>query len=333
MAEIDNKLTRIGVFYDGNFFFHVSNYYHYNHERRARVSIGGLHAFIRQKVAECENTDSRYCQIVDAHYFRGRLRAADADDRDLLFRERVFDDVLVREGVTTHYLPLAREGEKGIDVWLALEAYELAIYKRFNVVVLVASDGDFLPLVRKLNTIGTRVMVLGWDFKYVDQNGNDRETRTAQVLLDEVTYSIMMNSIIDDRSAQRDPMVNGLFVPRKEFGFNAPIASAPAAPPPQPLGTPGELTTGTLWTLKTGYGFIAPEKGGPNMFFFHGDVVDTDFLDLRLGEKVQFVIGQNDRGLCAKQVKPMRLVTGNSEPKPAAPPVETAAAGVPTPGK
>jgi hypothetical protein len=28
----DSKLTRIGVFYDGNFFFHVSNYYHYSHE-------------------------------------------------------------------------------------------------------------------------------------------------------------------------------------------------------------------------------------------------------------------------------------------------------------
>ena len=333
MAEIDNKLTRIGVFYDGNFFFHVSNYYHYNHERRARVSIGGLHAFVRQKVAECENTDSRYCQIVDAHYFRGRLRAADADDRDLLFRERVFDDVLVREGVTTHYLPLTRDGEKGIDVWLALEAYELAIYKRFNVIVLVVSDGDFLPLVRKLNTIGTRVMVLGWDFKYVDQNGNDRETRTAQVLLDEVTYSIMMNSIIDDRSAQRDPLVNGLFVPRKEFGFAPSVAGAPAAPPAQPLGTPGEVTTGTLWTLKNGYGFIAPEKGGPNMFFFHGDVLDTDFLDLRLGEKVQFVIGQNDRGLCAKQVLPVRLLNQDRQEKATggtATPVEASGPGVPT---
>ena len=33
MAEVDGKLTRIGIFYDGNFFFHVSNYYHYHHER------------------------------------------------------------------------------------------------------------------------------------------------------------------------------------------------------------------------------------------------------------------------------------------------------------
>lgn len=307
MAEVDSKLTRVGIFYDGNFFFHVSNYYHYHHERRARISIGGLHAFVRQQVAECEGTDARYCQIVDAHYFRGRLRAGEADDRDLLFKERVFDDVLVREGVTTHYLPLSRDGEKGIDVWLALEAFELAVYKRFNVSVLVACDGDFLPLVRKLNTIGTRVMVLGWDFKYVDHNGNDRETRTAQVLLDEVTYPVMMHTIIEDRARQRDPLINGLFVPRKEFSFASSAARPPV--PAAPVGAAG-VEPGSIQTLKNGFGFIAPERAGPNMFFFHLDVVDMDFLDLKVGDKVQYVIGQNDRGPCAKQVR--RLTGGAS---------------------
>jgi cold shock CspA family protein len=308
MAEVDGKLTRIGIFYDGNFFFHVSNYYHYHHERRARISIGGLHSFVRQQVADREGTDPRYCQIVDAHYFRGRLRAGDAEDRDLLFKERVFDDVLVREGVTTHYLPLTREGEKGIDVWLALEAFELAIYKRFNVIVLVVCDGDFLPLVRKLNTLGTRVMVLGWDFRYVDQNGNDRETRTAQVLLDEVTYPVMMHTIIEDRARQRDALVNGLFVPRKEFSF-ATTAARPA--PVAPVGEAGE-EAGTIQNLKSGYGFIAPDRGGPNMFFFHLDVLDVDFLDLKAGDRVQYVIGQNDRGSCAKQV---RRLTVSSVPQ------------------
>jgi cold shock CspA family protein len=299
MAALDGKLTRIGIFYDGNFFFHVSNYYHYHHERRARVSVGGLHAFIRQQVGDCEGTDQRYCLIVDAHYFRGRLRAADAEDRDLLYKERVFDDVLVREGVTTHYLPLSREGEKGIDVWLALEAYELAIYKRFDVVVLVVCDGDFLPLVRKLNTLGTRVMVLGWDFKYVDQNGIERETRTAQVLLDEVTYPVMMHPIIDDRARLKDPLVNGLFVPRKEFSFG-PMIARPATPATGP--TPG-AATGVIQALKNGYGFIAPDQGGPNMFFFHEDVEGLDFLDLKVGERVQYALGQNDRGACAKYVR------------------------------
>ncbi len=41
-----------------------------------------------------------------------------------------------------------------------VEAFELAIYKQFNVLALIACDGDYVPLVRKLNTLGTRVMVL-----------------------------------------------------------------------------------------------------------------------------------------------------------------------------
>src|SRR3954466_2036894 len=151
MKSVTGDTIRIGIFYDGNFFFHVSNYYQYHHERRQRLSVGGLHAFVREEAARMEDIDTRFCKITEAHYFRGRLRASEADDRDLLFRERVFDDVLIREGVHAHYLPMSRDGEKGIDVWLALEAYELASYGRFDVVVLVACDGDYLPLIRKLN--------------------------------------------------------------------------------------------------------------------------------------------------------------------------------------
>ena len=40
--------------------------------------------------------------------------------------------------------------EKGVDVSLALETLELAIFKQFNILVLIASDGDYVPLVRKL---------------------------------------------------------------------------------------------------------------------------------------------------------------------------------------
>ena len=45
--EKGNNLTRIGVFYDGNYFLHVSNYYNYSHERKNRLSIAGLHHFIK----------------------------------------------------------------------------------------------------------------------------------------------------------------------------------------------------------------------------------------------------------------------------------------------
>jgi cold shock CspA family protein len=299
MADADNQLTRIGVFYDGNFFSHVSNYYLYHHPRRARINITGLHDFIRKQVASAEGVDERYCQIVDAHYFRGRFSAREAQNRNQLYGERLFDDVLVREGITTHYLPISADKETGIDVWFALEAFEQAIYKRFNVCVLIASDGDYVPLARKLNTLGARVMVLGWDFKYVNEQGEERETRTSQWLLSEVTYPVLMSHIIEDRTRRNDTALNALFVARKEFALPSPASAERAN------SASSAQFEGTIQTLKEGFGFIAGSDAvnkGQTFFFFHAEVVNADFNDLKVGDRVRFQLGTNQRGPCAVQV-------------------------------
>jgi cold shock CspA family protein len=296
MMDSDNKLTRIGVFYDGNFFAHVSNYYAYNHQRRARLGIHGLHNFIRAEVSTQESIDTRFCQIVDAHYFRGRLSAREAESRSVLLHERIFDDVLLREGVVTHYLPLGPSGEKGIDVWLALEVFELAVYKRFSVSVIISGDGDFVPLIRKLNTIGTRVMVLAWDFKFIGQDGKEHETRTAQQLLDEATYPVMMSDVIDDRARRHDPLVNGLFLSPRNSGVLS------AVEPAEQLNDI-EGSRGVVKALKEGYGFISPVSGETDMFFFHSDLQDVDFNDLEIGQDVMFEVGENERGACARRIR------------------------------
>src|SRR5215217_744130 len=217
VMQADDKLIRMGIVYDGNFFLHVSNYYLYHHGRNARISLDGLHAFVKAKAASLEGVDPRYCSIVDAHYFRGRLPSKVVEERNRLLSERVFEDILIRQNITTHYLPVSNSGEKGIDVWLALETYELAVLKRFNVIVLIAGDGDFVPLVRKLNALGTRVLLLGWDFKYQDENGEERETRTSQALQAECTYPVMMSALIDDKAEVGNPLIDNLFVPTPQY--------------------------------------------------------------------------------------------------------------------
>ena len=218
IESTDSRLTRIGVFYDGMYFKHVSDYYNYTHYRKARISISGLHKFLREEVGKKEGANPRHCQIVDAHYFRGRLSATKAQERNLLLGERKFEDVLMSEGVTTHFLPVQpSRGEKGIDVWFSLEAFELAVYKRYDVSVLVTGDADYVPLVRKLNTLGTRVMLLAWDLEYTDKGGIERTTRTSQALIDEVTYPVMMADIIDDRSKKNDVIIKNLFLKKVEY--------------------------------------------------------------------------------------------------------------------
>ncbi len=300
----DKRLTRVCVIYDGNYFLHVSNYYVFQHELASRISIRGLHEFIKNQVAKEEGKDSRLCHVVDAHYFRGRLSAWEAKEANKLFSERQFDDILMNEGVTTHYLPLrnrrGKREEKGIDVWLALETLDLAMYKKFNVIALISSDGDYVPLIRKLNAMGTKVMLISWDFEFVDESGETRETRTSQELLEEVTYPVAMHELIENRLSKKDPTIENLFLPKLDKTFER----STETPPEELVGTTNtEVETSLIFDLKPekGFGFI---EYPPNNLFFHAsDLVDTEFGDLEKGDTVLFNVGYNERGMCARNVR------------------------------
>ncbi|HIS33566.1 MAG TPA: NYN domain-containing protein [Candidatus Avirikenella pullistercoris] len=275
-----NKLTsKIGVFYDGNFFLHTSNYYNYIHPQKRRLSINGLHQFIRYKVAEEEGIDVKDCRIVEAHYFRGRLNASDASQRgNQLYNDRVFDDILMSEGVSTHYLPLrnffGRKEERGIDVWLALEAYELSLFRKLDVVVLVASDTDYVPLVRKLSSIGVKVVLLSWEFEYTSEEGKKVVTKTSHELLNLVSYPIPMHDLIVAGLDKGDELIESLFVNDFKEGGSF----------------EGHKEISEILSLKNGYGFI---KYPNNNLFFHYQNVIGDFTELQVGDTVEFVLDKN----------------------------------------
>jgi uncharacterized LabA/DUF88 family protein/cold shock CspA family protein len=272
------KLLRIGVFYDGQLFFNISNYYNYEHDRKSRISIGGLQQFIRRKISSYYSHDFNMCQIVDAHYFRGRHSAQMAEERRQLLGERIFDDILMNENIVTHYwsLRMTSNGgfeEKGIDVWLALEAYELAVLRKCDVVVLVVMDGDYLPLVRKIQALGIQVVLLYWEYEYQNKFGEQKETRVSNKLLRAVSYAI---SVSDEISSNKDDnLVNQLFVKNSE----EPIKE-------QPLDDIMEESV--IFSIKGGYGFIKDESVG-NIFFHYTSLENCGIDDLEVDMRVRYI--------------------------------------------
>ncbi|MDR1179396.1 MAG: NYN domain-containing protein [Spirochaetales bacterium] len=279
-------ILRIGVFYDGYYFYKVSNYYKYEHERKARISISGLQEFIKDEVAGLTKLDKRHCQIIDAHYFKGRSTSKELGEK--VQSERVFEDILMRENVVTHYLPL-RYGEnnvvqeKGIDVWLALEAYELSIYKHFDILVLVAGDGDYVPLVRKLHTLGTQVVLLCWDFSYHNEDGYIVETRTSRQLMEEVFHPVFMHQKIDQNESGN---ITELFVPDRSIEKSQAVSGLPSADQPAVEQLP-EYPSVILTINVNGFGFIRDEESN-NVFFHYNSVTNRDFSDLQPGMKVRY---------------------------------------------
>lgn len=278
MSKTANSLVRIAVCYDGNFFSHVSNYYKYAHDVSSRISISGLHEFIRHSVATAEGLPStNFCPIVQSHFFRGRFSAKVADERQCLYNDRVFDDILMWEGVQVHYMPIKGNEERGVDVTLALETYELAASGKIDIIVLIAGDRDYLSLVRKVLGLGVKVMILGWDFEYRDEMGRTRQTFTSDGLLSEATYPVEMQTVIGAEGSFENPVLEKLFVRETTTTSTEGEVEERSSIVEEEEDPNEERFQGEVCTLGKGFGFIRSDDYTDNVFFYWEEVRGTDF--------------------------------------------------------
>lgn len=181
----------IGVFIDGGYYAKINEGF----RGMAEVNLKSLLSFIPKKIAELEGIDRKKLYITESHYYRGRYRVSDASDRNLLYSERKFEDMLIENDVIFHYKHLRENPhggviEKGVDTWFALDTYEMTLFRNFDYVVLISGDADHEMLARKLKALKTHVVLLTWD---PANTGS-----TSRFLKEEVCTHIDMNRLISE---------------------------------------------------------------------------------------------------------------------------------------
>ncbi|MFA5422500.1 MAG: cold-shock protein [Phycisphaerae bacterium] len=68
------------------------------------------------------------------------------------------------------------------------------------------------------------------------------------------------------------------------------------------------MSTGTVkwFNANKGFGFIAPDDGGEDLFVHHSEIKTDGFRSLDEGQKVEFEVGQGKKGPCATNVVPQQ---------------------------
>ena len=184
---MENK--SIGVFIDGGYYAKINEGF----GGTRKVNLKGLLSFITGRIAKDENIERRHLYITECHYYRGRYRAEEARQKNLLLDERKFEDMLIENDVIFHYkhLRTAPGGgviEKGVDTWFALDTYEMTLFREFDFVVLISGDADHEMLARKLKALKTHVILLTWD--------PANTASTSRFLREEVCTHYDMNALI-----------------------------------------------------------------------------------------------------------------------------------------
>lgn len=183
----------IGLFIDGGYFAKINEAL--EDQQGLNIHIRPFFNFIREEIGRRERISVAECHLTECHYFRGRYRVNDANNKHLLFSERKFEDSLIENDVIFHYKHLReiqKDGgitvvEKGIDVWFALEAFELSLFRRFDFVVLITGDADHEMLIKKLKALKIPVILLTWNLS--------SESSTARLLREEANIHIELSEI------------------------------------------------------------------------------------------------------------------------------------------
>ena len=66
------------------------------------------------------------------------------------------------------------------------------------------------------------------------------------------------------------------------------------------------MSTGTVkwFNSSKGFGFLVPDDGGNDLFVHHSEIKIEGYASLNEGQKVEFEVGQSEKGPCATNVIP-----------------------------
>lgn len=204
--------VRVMVFYDGNYFKQGQLYFRYK-EKRGWFSLPELHAVLEKYVAAKCKASTDTTKVVAAHYYDGRA-TTNVVSADQLQRERDFEIALIQTGIVPHYLPVNETpkpgsnpdeikyqlAQKGVDVQLALDVLDLAHANRYDVAVLITGDGDFVPLVHRITSLGKQALLAHFSFEaWTDENSKPhRPTYTSRALQEAASWCLNFNSWVKD---------------------------------------------------------------------------------------------------------------------------------------
>ena len=64
------------------------------------------------------------------------------------------------------------------------------------------------------------------------------------------------------------------------------------------------MSTGTVkwFSADKGFGFITPDDGGKDLFVHHSEIKSSGYATLNDGQKVEFEVGEGQKGPCATSV-------------------------------
>lgn len=205
MAE---SFLRVGFFLDGYTLKKVNEYYRVHHRYHANLDFRGLKSWVQLQVHRYFNKSNRVVALETHYYHPQRNPHIYGRGAKGVFK---LEFELLNAGYQVHYSDHVEEdGHLGPNMGLVEDAQMFAAYCEMNAVVLLSTQGQYAPLVDRLQKMGIPVLLLGWSFQYPKDN-HLVHWKTDTCLRDRCAHYVAMEKILDRDLKNNVPPVGFFF--------------------------------------------------------------------------------------------------------------------------
>ena len=151
--------NRVAIYFDGSNFYHKL--------KSNQINIKNISRF---DYREFSKWLARERKIVSCRYYVGVVRAKEGDTRAQMLRknqQKFFAHLTSKkQGFVVKRGDLIKNGgcyhEKGVDVKIAVDLLVGAYENIFDTAILVSSDNDLVPAIKKVKSLGKQVEYIGF---------------------------------------------------------------------------------------------------------------------------------------------------------------------------
>jgi len=158
----NKKKIRVGLYIDGRNFQIINTYYRHVSSFQKNFDLSLLIRQFQKTIAKSLGLEIEDVHIPHRHLYIG------VEDSERDYFNQTDGAEYLSAGITSHVyrsvrLEDGKRKEKGVDGALMLEAFELICQDEIDVLVLMAADGDFVPLVNMAKKYLKDVFLFYWN--------------------------------------------------------------------------------------------------------------------------------------------------------------------------
>ncbi|MFA5359013.1 MAG: NYN domain-containing protein [Patescibacteria group bacterium] len=169
-------------------------------KEKIAIYIDGGNLYFKLKELKIEHTTdfdykglcdylARGREVVSYRYYVGTIRAGKDDKRGQKLRagqQRLFNKLLEKNFVIKKGYLMQNNGkfhEKGVDVQIAIDLLIGAYDGMYDAAVLISSDTDLIPAIKKIKYLGKAIEYVG--FSHQPSLGMQKNVNLSRLLLEE----------------------------------------------------------------------------------------------------------------------------------------------------